>query len=82
MMVDAKGIGTRRIIAQSLRLALVIAVFPCMLYRVQWPMYRRASEASEQERAGLRLYSYTVLTTALIYALIHSMQVMQQCKAC
>ena len=46
--IVAKGIGTRRIIAQSLRLALVIALFPCMVYLVQWPMYRRASEASEQ----------------------------------
>ena len=46
--IVAKGVGTRHIITQSLRLALVIAIFPCMIYRMQWPIHRRVSEANEQ----------------------------------
>ena len=33
--IVAKGVGTRHIITQSLRLALVIALFHCMAYRMQ-----------------------------------------------
>ena len=36
--IVAKGIRARRIITQSLRLALVIAIFPCMVYRMHWPI--------------------------------------------
>ena len=36
--VVAKGVGTRRIITQSLALVAVNALFPCMPYRMQWPI--------------------------------------------
>ena len=45
--IVAKGVGARHIITQSLRLALVIALFPCMVLNHALA-YRRVSEANEQ----------------------------------
>ena len=48
--VVVKGLGTRRIITQSLRACPYHGYIPLHGYRMHWPIHRRASEASEPER--------------------------------
>ena len=57
--IVAKGIGARHIITQSLRLALVIAIFPCMVTACTG-LYRRASEASEQRDCKVAVSIYVL----------------------